>query len=194
MIENYIANKMGHMPMARDTHKKNWGKPIKEAIAQRIPGIDVEKFMELHRSLLSGFVEAGKLDVISDNNIKILEALKNNGKKLAILTSRAFHEVEHLLDENHRMNRLIEKFYHSGNSKFLKPDPRVFDEILGDFGVAPQEAVYVGDSLSDGISAKGANLYFIASLESGLRSKKDFDSIKVDFFANKFEEITGFID
>lgn len=192
-IENYIAKKMGYQPMKRATHQKNWGQPVKKAISERIPGINPDEFMEMLKKILPSFVKDGRVDVVSDKNIKTLKALKNNGKHLVILTFRTFNEVEHLLDKNHKLNKWIEKIYHADNSKHLKSDPRVFNQILTDFNVQTQEAVYIGDSISDGISAKGAGIHFITLLESGLRTKKDFKSIHVDFFANTFPEILDYI-
>jgi len=192
-IENCIAKKMGYPPMKRAAHQKNWGKPVKKAISERIPGINPDKFMEMHKKILPSFVKDGKVDVVSDKNIKTLKTLKNNGKHLVILTSRTFHEVEHLLDKNHHLNKWIEKIYHADNSKYLKPDPKVFNQSFTDFNVKPQETVYIGDSISDGVSAKEAGIHFIALLESGLRAKKDFKSIHVDFFANAFPEIIKYI-
>lgn len=193
-IENHIAEKLGFPPMTRKTHQKNWGKPVKEAILERIPGINSKAFMKVLAEILPRFVQKGKIDAISDDNIHTLKKLKNNGKHLAILTSRSFQEVEHLLDENHHLNKLIEKIYHSDNSKYLKPDPRVFDQIIVNFNVKPHEAVYIGDSLGDAISAKGAGIHFIALLESGLRAKEDFKQASVDFFAQTFPEILLYIE
>lgn len=193
-IENHIAGKLGFPPMSRVAHQKNWGKPVKEAITKRIPGIDPDKFMEIHKEVLPGFVNSGKVDSISQENIETLKKLKTQDKELAILTSRTFNETRHLLDGNHHINKWITKIYHADNSKYLKPDPKVFDQILKDFNVKPQEAIYIGDSIGDGISAKGAGIHFIAVLESGLRTKEDFNSIQVDFFARSFPEIIHYIE
>ncbi len=194
-IENHIAEKLGFPPMTRDIHQKNWGKPVREAILERIPGINPEAFMKiLHKEVLPKFVRQGKIDVISNENIDTLKKLKSDGKRLAILTSRTSHEVKHLLDENHRLNKWIEKIYHTGNSKYLKPDPRVFDQILENFNVKPYETIYIGDSLGDAISARGAGIHFIALLESGLRTREDFKSVHVDFFAQTFPEILSYIE
>ncbi|MDP2637710.1 MAG: HAD family hydrolase [Candidatus Levybacteria bacterium] len=193
-IENHIAEKLGFAPMTREAHQKNWGRPVKKAILERIPGIDADKFMQMHKEVLPGFVEKGEVDAISDKNIEVLKKLKSDGKRLAILTSRSFHEAEHLLDENHHLNKFIEKIYHADNSKYLKPDPRAFDLAIQDFNVKPEETIYIGDSVSDGISAKGAEIHFIALLESGLRTKEDFKSIPVDYFAKTFHQILSYIE
>lgn len=193
-IENHIAKKLGFPPMTRKNHQKNWGKPVKEAILERIPGIDPEAFMNTLKEDLPKFVQEGKIDVVSDENINALKKLKNDGKRLAILTNRSFHEIKHLLDESHHLSKWIEKIYHINNSRYLKPNPKVFDQILEDFNTKPHEAIYIGDSLGDAICAKGANIHFIALLESGLRTKEDFKSVHVDFFAQTFPEILSYIE
>lgn len=192
-IENHIAEKMGFDPMTRSAHQKNWGLPVKKAIIERVPGISADKFMEIHSQVLPEFLRQGKVDIVNEENLEILKKMRQMGKHLAILTSRTFNEVKHLLDKNHHMNKYIEKIYYMDTIEFHKPDPRAFNQLLKDFSVAPEETVYIGDSLSDGISAKGAGIHFIALLESGLRKKDDFRSISVDFFAEKFTEVLDYI-
>lgn len=171
-IENLVAEKLGFPPMTREAHRKNWGMPIKKAILERIPGIDPNAFIKIHKEVLPEFVQHGRIDMISKGNIKTLEMLKNDGKRIAILTSRTFHEAKHLLNKNHHLNRWVEKIYYADNSKHLKPDPRAFDQAIEEFKVERHEVIYIGDSLGDAISAKGAGIHFIALLESGLRTKK----------------------
>lgn len=185
---------MGFPPMERATHQKNWGTPLRQAIVERVPGIDADTFMEMHNQVLPDFLDGGSVDTISNKNIETLRELAGLRKRLAILTSRTFNEAKHLLDKNHHINRYIEKIYHMDNNEFHKPDPRAFSLPLKDFEVAPDEVVYVGDSLNDGISSKGANLHFIALLESGLKNKSDFKDIDVDFFASDFSDIIDYIN
>jgi phosphoglycolate phosphatase len=187
-LENEVASKMGFPTMTRDSHKKNWGKPLETAILERIPGINSDNFMSILTALLPSYVKKGKLDIITQNNLLTLDNLLRNGFLLAILTSRTRSEVKHLINKNHPLQSYIHSFYYKENSFFRKPDPRVFQKILKKFHIKPPEAVYVGDTLSDEVCAKDAELYFIASLESGLKSKTDFDR-RVDYFINKFSEL-----
>lgn len=192
-LENEIAVSMGFPPMTKATHLKNWGVPVGEAILERIPGIDAGEFMKRLELKVTKHSNKGNLDVIPRENLEALEKLKKAGRKLAILTSRSFAEVKHLLHENHPLNDKIEKFYHRDNSEFLKPDPRVFDQIFDYFKINPQESVYVGDAVSDAIAAKGADMHFIAVLESGIRKKEDFKNVNVDLFAQKFIDIVPYV-
>lgn len=180
-IENETAQKLGFPPMTREAHLKNWGKPLEQAIVERIPGIDPTAFMQLVYKVHQQHIETGRIDIISNENLEFLDNVKSSGRKLAILTSRSLQEVKHLL-RDHPINTRIEKFYHKDNSEYLKPDPRVFDKVLTDFSVAPNEAVYLGDSVGDAVSAKTAGLHFIAVLESGLRTEEDFIHIPIDSF------------
>lgn len=191
-LENTVAKQMGHKPMTKEKHLSNWGKPLEEAILKRIPGIDSEEFMRLYTLTVAAAVREGKVDTISDNTIHMLTQLKSQGKRLTILTSRTTKELEHILDENHHINQYIEKIYHFDNVNYRKPDPRAFDHMIADFAVTPQEVIYVGDSLGDAVSAKGAGLHFIASLESGIRTREDFAHLPVDAFVEKLTDILNY--
>lgn len=193
-IENETAKKLGYSPMTREAHLKNWGKPLELAITERVPGIDVKKFMQEIEHIHQKYINQGKMDAITKENLQFLDDVKKSGRKLAIVTSRSLQEAQHLLHENHPLNSRIERFYHKDNSAFHKPDPRVFDQVLTDFSVKPENAIYIGDAVTDGISAKGAGLHFVALLESGLRTKEDFASIHVDFFATSLTEIFNYIE
>lgn len=192
-LENEVVKSMGFTQMSRKTHQKNWGMPLKEAITERIPGIDANEFMKQHESHIKEFVANGRLDTVTAENLVVLHELKKYGKKLTILTSRTLPEVKHLLHENHPLSKILDGFYHRDNLEYLKPDPRVFNQIFSDFDVEPQECVYVGDAASDAVAAKRAGMHFIAVLESGLRTKSDFAYNKVDLFVNKFTEILSYI-
>lgn len=187
-LENEIAIHLGHSPISKKQHLKNWGKPLDEAVPERYPGIDLDEFKKLHPTVLKRMVQAEEIDQISPENLAALDELIKRGKKLAILTSRTTQEAEHLLDPNHVINSRVERFYHKDNSAFHKPDSRVFDQILQDFQIAADRAVYIGDAVSDAQAAKGAGLYFIAVMESGHRQRRDFRRLKVDFFVQKFSD------
>ena len=165
IMENKIAKVMGLASVSRAVHINTWGKPLREALPERFPGADVDEFMKREAQAIENAVQDGFIDKIPNQNLETMERLKKAGKKLAIVTSRNTNEARHLMDNSHPFSSLIEAFYHKDNSKYLKPDPRVFDEILNLFGVTAQESVYVGDSLGDAIAAKSAGLSFIAVLE-----------------------------
>lgn len=118
-----------------------------------------------------------------------MDKLIKLGKSLMILTSRTHGELQHLLTPDHLLASRVKTFYYRDNMQYHKPDPRAFDELLKDSSLRPENCVYVGDSISDSVAAKQAGLHFIASLESGLRQREDFNGQPVDAFIQRFPEI-----
>jgi HAD superfamily hydrolase (TIGR01549 family) len=192
-IENEVAIEMGYAPMTRETHKKNLGKNLAEAITERIPGVEVEKFLYRLEEVHMKHAASGKVDTVTDENLQALDRVINSGLKLGVLTARSFREAQHLLHQDHPLSKRVERFYHTDNSDFTKPDPRAFEKILKDFGVRPDETVYIGDALGDAMCAKGAGVNFVAVLESGIRNKNDFKDFQVDYFATTFIEAVNAI-
>ncbi len=194
-FENEIAVSMGLKPMDRTIHRITWGQNLKEAIKERIPGINAGEFMRRFDKMLPEAIKNGRMDAIPERNLAVLDKLKADGKKIAVVTSRSYIEVKPMISLDHPLGTRIDAFYHRDNSEHLKPDPRVFNKALYEFDVTPQETVYVGNALKDGFAAKGADLYFVAVLESELISKQDFANvnIEVDAYADKFTDTLDFI-
>lgn len=188
-MENATLAALGREAMPRDIHINTWGQPLFDAITIRSPGVDVVAFKETYQSVIAEYVGSGKLDSIPPENYEALDKLIVMGKTLFVLTSRTHSELEHMLEPDHLLASRIEAFYYKDNTQFHKPDPRVFDELLAAHNLAPQDCVYVGDSVSDAIASKRAGLHFIASLESGLRQQSDFEGEQVDGFIDYFPEV-----
>jgi phosphoglycolate phosphatase len=190
---NRLLVEMGRDSVSHETFVKFWGKPIKEAVTLWSPGVDVEAFVEEFVAFFPIAVKDGVMDLLITENLEALRLLKAKGLKLFVLTSRMYGELAHLLEPDHELSECIEKFYYKDNMRYHKPDPRAFEHIEEEHGWKPDECVYVGDSLGDAAAAKGAGLRFVASLESGLRTKNDFADYKVDAFIYKFSELPDII-
>lgn len=188
-IENEVLVSMGRSPMPRELHIKNWGTPLFEAIKERSPGIDVVAFEAAYHPIIQRYTEEKQFDDVPSENLAALDLLIENGYEIMILTSRTEREAMHLLEPDHILTSRITHFYHKDRTKYHKPDPRVFDELLAENTLKPNEGIYVGDSIGDAVAAKTAGLHFIASLESGLRQRNDFPPHHVDIFIEKFSDL-----
>ncbi|ADW22776.1 MULTISPECIES: HAD family hydrolase [Thermus] len=85
-----------------------------------------------------------------------LQALKERGYALAVVSN-----WDATLPEILEVVGLRPYFQHlsvSALSGVAKPDPRLFQEALEALGVAPEEAVHVGDSEADWVGAKGVGV------------------------------------
>jgi phosphoglycolate phosphatase-like HAD superfamily hydrolase len=194
-FENEVANAMGFDAMTREIHKATWGQHLQESIVERIPGIDPIKFMKQFEKRVPQAIATGKFDFVPPHNLAILEEIKKEGKKIAIVSSLSLVEMYSIMDASHPLSTLVDTFYHRDNLAHMKPDPRVFNKALYEFDVMPIECVYVGDTLKDGFATKNAGMDFIATLESGLVPRYAFKNanIEVDFFAEKFTDILPYI-
>jgi len=188
-LENETLRRMGRSPMTLEMHKSTWGMPMYEAISLRSPGVDADEFVKVHPAIHEEMIGRGEIDIVTDENLKVLDRLAEGGKKLMILTSRTEMEAKYLLEPTHALAHRITTFYHKGNMTYHKPDPRAFEVIERDHGLTGSQCVYVGDSPGDAAAAQGAGIYFIANLESGLRERSSFDGYKVDAFINKFTDL-----
>ena len=192
-LENEVLASLGRPAMPRALHLSTWGLPLLEAMPLRSPGVDLSRFAALFPAANQRYLAEGKLDVIPPENLSALDELLSSGRTIMLLTSRAEAEVRHLLAPDHALSSRVTAAYHQNNTRYAKPDPRVFDELLAETGFTPPECVYIGDSPGDALAAGGAGLHFIACLESGVRRLDEFDQRYVTAAVASFPEITPVI-
>jgi len=190
-IENDALHLVGRPPMNRDSHTTTWGMPLLEAMALRSPGVDLQAFGAAFRKVFFRYHAAGLVDVLSPQNLAAIDALLGQGRQVMILTSRSAVEVEHLLVETAPLASRVSATYHLGRTRYAKPDPRVFDELLADSGLHSTECLYVGDTPADAAAANGAGVPFVACLESELRSRDQFRGYQVAGYIAAFPEIVA---
>jgi phosphoglycolate phosphatase len=193
VLENEVLVSMGRAPMARETHLASWGAPLLEAMPVRSPGLDLDRFGPLFHAAMRRHIADGLLDVIPAANLAALDELLAEGHTLMLLTSRTGPEMLHMLAPDHVLASRISRVYHRDNTRYGKPDPRAFDELLAEAGLAPGECVYVGDSPGDAVAAGGAGIAFVACLESGVRELDDFDPRYVTAVVRAFPEVVGVV-
>lgn len=193
-LENEIAGKLGFPPMTRAAHQADWGQPLRTAITKRIPGIDAEKFMALFPEVSKKRREEGTFDQISDKNLAVLRDLRAKGYKVVIQTPRQQCEVKHLLFEGSPLMSTIDGFFYQERTNCWAPDPHALLLPVRLFNATPQETVYVGESFLDVEWCKAAGIHFIASIESGRRSKEDFAKVGATMVINTFGELPKSIE
>ncbi|HZM64220.1 MAG TPA: HAD family hydrolase [Candidatus Saccharimonadales bacterium] len=190
VLENEVLRMMGATLQTHAIHKKTWGQPLHEAIKVRSPGVNAAVFIQLVEENIPRWASEGRMDHLPPDRLAVLDELMHQqGKQLYILTSRTFGEAKHLLQPNHDLATHIKAFYWREKMQFHKPDPRAFDLLLQEHNLQPAQCVYVGDSPSDAAAAKRAGLHFVASLESGIRTKADFKDYAVDMFIYHLQDL-----
>ena len=86
-----------------------------------------------------------------------LERLRESGIALAVCTNKPAGLAEVILDQLD-LARYFTRVVGGDSLPYRKPDPRVLEAMLLDFGVAPACALMVGDSEVDALAAQGAGI------------------------------------
>jgi len=88
-----------------------------------------------------------------------LDALRDRGYRMAIISNARDASNVHRLIDNHRLRPWFDPILISAEFGVRKPNPRIFHAVLDEWGIGPDEAVMVGDMLgADVLGAKNASL------------------------------------
>ena len=111
---------------------------------------------ELPERLFAKFTDTSSYKLF-DDVVPVLEELRDSGFRLGLISNfeRWLEELIVELDVGH----LFDAVTISGVAGVEKPDPAIFELALSEAGVAPAEAVYVGDSpVLDAAPASGIGM------------------------------------
>ena len=82
-------------------------------------------------------------DAIPDESVKLLEELRRRGIKVGLITN-TFSDERTLIRKS-RLFPLFDAVRISYEEGILKPDPQMYLSLMEEFGVKPEECLYVGD-------------------------------------------------
>ncbi len=88
-----------------------------------------------------------------DGVVETLSALQAEGAHLAVLTNKP-QEMADLLLKALRLDRFFAVIYGAGRMSYVKPDARIFHDVLRDLNVA--RGIMIGDSITDVATARAA--------------------------------------
>ena len=86
-----------------------------------------------------------------------LEGLKAQGARLAVLTNKP-QELADLLLPKIGLRDLFDEVYGAGRMSYVKPDARIFHDVVRDIGGHEGGAVMIGDSVTDLKTARAAGV------------------------------------
>lgn len=113
----------------------------------------IEPTEELERGLVDAFCS-----VVADacfpfeDSLATVRAMRERGLKVGLISNTMIHG--HLHREDMARFGLLDFFDHtvfSGDVGLWKPDPRIFRRVLDALGIAPEEALFVGDRIVDDV-------------------------------------------
>ncbi len=122
-----------------------------------------------------------------DGIIAMLKELKAAGIKIAILSNKPDETAKKVSDRLFG-NELVDLCYGARKGKALKPDPESVLEIIDLFDVKKEECLYIGDTATDILTAKNAELYSVGVLW-GFRDESELAEAGADMIINNPQEI-----
>lgn len=98
----------------------------------------------------------GVLIMAEGENTSVIEAakeFKERGGKIFILSNSDVTLAPRYIEGFSFITELFDKFYYSGQTGFIKPDPRAFELILKENDLLPEECIYFDDSAKNVVAA-----------------------------------------
>lgn len=105
-----------------------------------------------------------------DGILELLDALRARGILTAVLSNKPHSTT--LKVANALFGDRFDVVFGQREGKPIKPDPTVLKEILADWGISPDECLYLGDTGTDMQTGKGGNAFTVGVLW-GFRSEKE---------------------
>jgi phosphoglycolate phosphatase len=120
-----------------------------------------------------------------------IKTLKHQGYLLGIVSTKYRYRIEEILTRD----GLLAPFDHIVGGEDVtnyKPDPESLILAIEKLNVAPQDAIYVGDSVVDALTAANVGLSFYAVL-SGVTPRAAFSATPVERFFDTVGELAAWI-
>ncbi|HQP06747.1 MAG TPA: HAD-IA family hydrolase [Smithellaceae bacterium] len=110
-----------------------------------------------------------------------------HSKKKVILTNKRYY-LTMAIAKGLKIDRRFLEIVGSDSTPFQKPDGRVVAYLLEKYGVAPDRAVLIGDSVNDVAAAKNAGVLSCVHL-NGLGNREAMLKMGADFYVEHLTEI-----
>jgi len=160
-----------------------------QGIVAQMTAIDadhVEQLLEAYKEHNDGLHET--LEAF-DELLALLPGLKEEGRKLGIVTAKRHRTVGLALDRFPALASAFDVVVGFEDTRMHKPDPEPVLLAIERLGGTPEEAVYVGDSPFDVGAAKAAGVFAIAVGWGGIHPDERLLAEEPDAFVHSPEEL-----
>ena len=123
--------------------------------------------------------------------LELLQKWHRQGMRLAIVTTKYHYRIEAIL-EKYQASGLVDIIIGGEDVKRPKPDPEGVLQVLGDWQLPKDQALYVGDSLVDARTAQAAGVDF-AGVTTGTTSKAELQAYPNVVVAQGLDELDGML-
>ena len=125
------------------------------------------------------------------NVLDTLKVLRSRGFTLALATNKPIEFVGDMLKHFH-LDNFFEIYLGGGSVEHKKPHPQILLTILDKLNFEARDSIMVGDSKSDILAAKAANMNSIA-LTYGYNQGIDLSTLEPTYICENFKDILNYI-
>lgn len=152
-----------------------------------LEGFTLLKKLRIAVSMYSDFRQRKEKCTIFDGMEEIIKGLANKGMKLAILSNNKRSYVLEALQKRD-LAKYFQNILGFNEVSKTKPDPEGFLKILQLEGMKPDQAIFLGDMITDVQGGRNANIRTIA-VASGLCEKAKLEAEKPFALVNNVAEL-----
>lgn len=171
---HHALEKLGEEKKTREEIRKTIGLSLHETY-KVLSGKDDDEKAELFKKYF--IEEADRVMVDStelyEYSFEILEKLKKEGYKIAIVTTKLNSRIKSIL-KKFSASHLIDEIVGVENVKNVKPDPEGLFLACEKLKVKPKDVIYIGDSYVDAKAAQNAKIDFLGVL-TGTTTRQMFE-------------------
>lgn len=179
----------GIIHIKRETLRKLIINPFDKIIKTLLPEFSsehdriVQRYVQIYNS------EGYKLTKPKDRALEVLEQLKRQKVKIAIVTSRILLESSVVpVLQNCKLLDIVDVVVTASQVPRPKPEPFQHELAVKRLGVPKERTIAIGDSPEDIIGAKAAGLK-VAAYVNGFHTKQELEVHKPDYFLERLPEI-----
>ena len=180
LSENEVKSKVGHG--ARNL--------VRDCIVLTLTEQELSERLEYYNDIYtnSGSPKTRLFDGVPE----VLSELKKRGYKLAVLTNKPQETTDNVV-KNYMSGFGFDKIVGQSGSVKCKPDKTATLNILGELGVSPDNAYFVGDGDADVLTAINSGTKGIAALW-GYSPREKLEKFGATVFARSPRELLSIID
>ncbi len=187
---NHVLSAHGMAERSGDEIRSFVGNGIRKLVERAVPTQTTDELTECCYQDMLSYYQQHSLDNTApyEGIVELMEDLKARGYKMAIVTNKAQAAAE--LISQKFFGDLVDAVVGDDKKSPLKPDPYNIHRIMKDFGCAPGEAVYVGDSEVDKLTADNTGIPFFA-VSWGFRDRNFLEEQGAQNISDTAEELGG---
>jgi len=165
------------------------GRPLVEIVRILWSKSDVELYVEEFRRL---FMDENLVIPAIEGAVATVEKIGQSGFRIGVISGKImFFIKKHLREAGFNIN-WFEVIVSFETTKKHKPDSEPLLYAINQLGVKPDEAVYIGDAISDYECAKNAKVEYFAVLTGSLR-REDLEKLGVKNIVDSVVELPDLV-